>query len=76
MRIFAQFILMPLVIIYLVILYLYGGKIIFKVIYQIGWVSNLILTFSVFGILALLLIYPLRNDEKHLWIKSYFRLIS
>ena len=73
LRIFAQFILMPLVIIYLVILYLYGGKIIFQGHLPIGWVSNLILTFSVFGILALLLIYPLRNDEKHLWIKSYFR---
>ncbi|MBK9634277.1 MAG: DUF4153 domain-containing protein [Bacteroidetes bacterium] len=42
---FAQFILMPLVIIYLVILYLYGGKIIFQGHLPIGWVSNLILTF-------------------------------
>ena len=73
LRIFAQFILIPLVFIYLIILYLYGGKIILQGHLPIGWVSNLILTFCVFGILALLLIYPLRNDEKHLWIKTYFR---
>ncbi|MBX7227888.1 MAG: DUF4153 domain-containing protein [Chitinophagales bacterium] len=73
LRIFAQFILIPLVIIYLVILYMYGGKIILQGHLPIGWVSNLILVFSVFGILALLLIYPLRNDENHLWIKTYFR---
>lgn len=71
LRIFSQFILIPLVIIYLIILYLYGIKIIFQGHLPIGWVSNLILTFSVFGILALLLVYPLRNDEKHVWIKTY-----
>ena len=38
-----------------------------------GWVANLILGFSVTGILSLLLVYPLREQEENKWIKTFSR---
>jgi len=36
-------------------------------------VSNLILGYAVFGILSLLLIYPVRNHNENKWLKSFSR---
>ncbi len=71
LRIFTQFVLLPLVTIYLVILYAYFLKIIFTMTWPHGWVSYLVVGFSTAGILALLLVWPLRDDEKHKWISNY-----
>jgi hypothetical protein len=71
LKIFTQYVLLPLVIIYLLILYLYTGKIIIQWQLPVGWVSYLVLGFSVTGIFSLLLIHPLRNLEGHNWIKIF-----
>lgn len=70
-KLFAGYILLPLVVIYMIILYMYGGKILFTWSLPVGWVGNLIMAFSVVGILALLLLYPFGDDEGNSWIKRY-----
>lgn len=74
LKIFTQYVLLPLVTIYLIILYGYLLKIIVLWSLPTGWVSYLVIGFSVAGILALLLIYPLSDSEKHKWIKIYSKL--
>jgi hypothetical protein len=71
LKLFTQFVLLPLVTIYLIILYMYMGKIIVLWNLPVGWVSYLILCFSIAGILSLLLIYPIRNYEENKWIKVF-----
>ena len=73
LKIFTQFVLLPLVTIYLLILYAYGIKIIFQWHLPKGWVSWLVNAFSVFGILSLLLIWPIRNEEGNKWISTFSR---
>lgn len=73
LRLFSQYVLIPLVTVYIIILYLYLGKIIFQWELPNGWVSNLVLTFSIAGILSLLLLYPIRNSDEFKWVNIYSR---
>lgn len=68
LRIFTQYILLSLVIIYLIILYAYIGKIVFTQTLPNGWVSSLIIAYSISSILSFLLLYPLRDHEAYDWI--------
>lgn len=63
LRIFVQYIMIPMLGIYLIILYFYLFKIVFLQKIPDGWVCVPILFFSFIGILAYLLIYPIRNDR-------------
>lgn len=74
LKIFTQYVLLPILTVYMLILYVYMCKIIITAHWPSGWVAYLVLGFSVAGILALLLIYPLRNDEGNKWINGYSRL--
>jgi hypothetical protein len=71
LRIFTQYVLLPLVVIYLIILYFYEAKILFTLVWPRGIVSYLILGFSTLGMLALLLVWPLRDDAGHTWIRTF-----
>jgi hypothetical protein len=71
LKIFTQYVLIPLVAIYLIILYAYTAKILIRMSLPKGWVANLILGFSVTGILSLLLVYPIREEEENKWIKTF-----
>ncbi|MEO9022800.1 MAG: DUF4153 domain-containing protein [Ginsengibacter sp.] len=73
LKIFTQYVLLPLVTVYLIILYAYTFKIIFTAQWPTGWVSYLVLGFSIGGILSLLLIYPVRNEENNKWILIFSR---
>jgi hypothetical protein len=73
LKIFTQFILLPLISIYLIILYAYMFKIIVTAQWPSGWVSYLVIGFSIGGILSLLLIYPIRNHENNKWILIFSR---
>jgi len=72
-KIFSQYILFPLVLVYLVILYAYLAKILIAWDWPRGWVSRLILGFSITGISSLLLLYPIRNRSENMWIKTASR---
>lgn len=74
LKIFTVYVLLPLVCIYLAILYVYGGKILYTAEWPVGWVAYLVIAFSIFGILSFLLIYPLRDNESQRWVRSYSRL--
>ncbi|HOT97656.1 MAG TPA: DUF4153 domain-containing protein [bacterium] len=67
LKIFAQYILSAVLLVYLVILYAYIAKIILNWAWPKGWVSALILGFSVTGLATLLLLWPVRAQEENLW---------
>lgn len=77
LRLFVQFVLLPLVVVYLCILYAYMGKIILTWTLPQGWVTVLIMAFSVIGMLAMLLVHPFQQLTEHAWIKvitkNYYR---
>lgn len=68
LKIFAQYILFPLVLIYLVILYAYLAKILIEWDWPQGWVSKLILGFSGTGMFSLLLLHPVVGRTENLWV--------
>lgn len=69
LKIFAQYIVTPLVALYLIILYVYVLKIILVWDWPKGLVSKLILGFSGSGIFALLLLYPIKEQAENRWIE-------
>lgn len=71
LKIFTQYVLLPLVVIYLAILYVYEGKIVVQWQLPQGQVAYLVLAFSIAGILALLLLYPLRQSANERWITIF-----
>ena len=73
LKILAQYILLPIVLIYLVILYAYLGKIVLSWDWPQGWVSKLILGFSATGIFLLLLLHPIMGRAENVWIKKFAR---
>jgi hypothetical protein len=70
LKIFAQYILLSLVIVYLLILYAYLLKILVQWNWPQGWVSSLILGFSAASILSLLLMHPIRDRSENSWIRA------
>lgn len=71
LKFFTQFVLIPLLIIYALILYGYMLKIGIRWELPRGWVSYMILAYAVFGILALLLVHPLKNEHSKSWVKVF-----
>ena len=70
LKVFAQYILLSLVIVYLLILYAYLLKILMQWSWPKGWVSSLILGFSATSILSLLLMHPIRDRSENAWIRA------
>ncbi|MCC6414677.1 MAG: DUF4153 domain-containing protein [Opitutaceae bacterium] len=79
LRRFVQFCLVPLVGLYLVILYLYTAKILITWELPNGWVALPVLILAVVGILSALLLDPLRDNAEHSWagvfIRWFYRLL-
>jgi hypothetical protein len=73
LKIFTQYVLIPLLTIYLVILLVYEAKIIIDWELPKGMVSMLVLGYSVFGVLSLLLVYPIKEQEGNGWIRWFSR---
>lgn len=73
LKVFAQYILVPIVIIYLAILLIYLGKIIVTTVWPSGWIGWMVSIVAVVGIFAHLLVYPVRGREGNQWIGSYGR---
>lgn len=68
LKVFAQYILLPLLSLYLIILYIYGGKIIIQSNWPKGIVSYLIICISTIGILTFLLLHPFAQTKESNWI--------
>ncbi|WP_426491594.1 DUF4153 domain-containing protein [Hymenobacter sp. 102] len=73
LKVFTQFVLLPLVVLYLGILYAYLGRILLLQALPQGWVSMLVLALAVAGIFALLLIHPIRHAAENTWIRTFGR---
>jgi hypothetical protein len=68
-RLFSQYVLVPLVTVYFLILYAYTVRIIVNFDWPEGQLAWMILGFSFLGVLAYLALHPLREKEK--WIKHF-----
>ncbi len=73
LKVFTQYILLPLVFIYFVILYAYTVKIIATWDWPKGWVGYLVLGFSILGIFSLLLVHPIKERIENAWIRIVSR---
>lgn len=71
LKVFTQYVLIPLATIYLCILLAYEVKIILEWSLPTSSVAILILGYAVFGILSILLVHPIRNLEGNKWINLY-----
>lgn len=74
LKFFTQYILIPLLLLYAVILYFYSAKILINWELPRGWVSYLILAYSVVGILALLLVHPLKKELSASWVRIFSKI--
>ncbi|MDT8413421.1 MAG: DUF4153 domain-containing protein [Vicingaceae bacterium] len=73
LKIFSQYILLPLLMLYLLILYGYGIKIFAAWDWPKGIVSYLIVCVAILGILNFLLIYPYSKQKENKWIATFSR---
>src|SRR4051794_32174146 len=73
LKVFSQYILTPLVFIYLVILLAYLLKIVFGGQWPSGWIGWLVTSVAVAGLLGFLLVHPLRDNPEEGWIRTYTR---
>lgn len=73
LKVFTQYILTPLVAIYLVILTAYLVKILITGTWPNGWIGYLVSSVGAVGILGFLLVHPLRLRQDEGWIRTYSR---
>ncbi len=73
LKIFTQFILIPLLLLYLAILYAYGAKIMVTWDWPRGIVTYLIIAISVLGIFTNLLLFPYQKEKEGGWIKGFYK---
>jgi copper chaperone CopZ len=73
LRIFAQYVLVPLVVVYLAILTAYAVRVTVTWDWPSGWIGWLVSGVSVAGILALLLVHPVRRRAENAWVRIYGR---
>lgn len=70
LKIFAQYILLPIAALYLGILYAYEIKILVTFTLPKGWVSTLVLAYAVIGLFCFLLLHPIKDNDDNKWVKS------
>ena len=73
LRVLAQYILLPVVLIYGSLLYIYVLKILITQKLPNGWVCIPILLYSGAGLLTFSLLYPLRNDTENKTVFTFMR---
>jgi hypothetical protein len=73
LKVFAQYILIPIVAVYLVILTLYFAKVLITWEWPSGWIGWLVTGVAVAGIFALLLVHPVAQEAGNRWVTAYAR---
>ena len=71
LKVFGQFVMLPLVAVYVTILTIYMGKILVTETWPSGWISYLVTSLAGVGIFSLLLIHPERMKRERGWIDGY-----
>jgi len=73
LKLFSQYVLIPLVTVYLAILLAYLAKVLLTTEWPSGWIGWLVSCVSVAGILSILLTHPIRHRRENAWIVTYGR---
>jgi hypothetical protein len=73
LKVLGQYILSPLVTVYLLIITAYLGRILITRVWPSGWIGYLVSSVAVAGILSLLLLYPVEEREENRWVRTYAR---
>jgi hypothetical protein len=73
LKVFSQYILTPLVFVYLLLLLAYLVKLVAGAEWPSGWIGWLVTSVAVTGLLGFLLVHPLRADPEETWIRTYAR---
>ena len=73
LKLFTQYVLLPLAGVYFAILYIYMAKILATQQWPQGWVSGLTSSASLLGLAAFLLLYPLSDSVENRWIRNFSR---
>lgn len=69
----SKFLLTPFATLYLLILYVYGAKIVLTRVWPEGFVSSLILAFCLIGLVTVLLLYPLMQVLEEKWTQKAWK---
>ncbi|WP_158975166.1 DUF4153 domain-containing protein [Cellulophaga sp. L1A9] len=72
LEVLVKFILIPLVILYILILYAYSGKIIIEWELPKGWVSYLVIALSFLGYIIQIIINPVQKELKSWTINKFY----
>lgn len=75
-KVFAQYILAPLVAVYLVILLAYLAKVVVTTEWPSGWIGLLVSSVATAGLFSLVLLHPLVEQAENRWIKTYAKLFN
>ena len=73
LKVFAQYLLLPLVSVYLGILLLYLGRVVVTRTWPSGWIGYLVSSVALTGTFALLLVHPVRHRPDERWVNTYAR---
>lgn len=73
-QVLLEYIVLPIISIYTVVLYIYFAKILITQVWPAGIVSYLVLSYAAVGILAIFLITPLK--EKNRWVQVFVSLYN
>lgn len=73
LRLLTQWILIPIVSIYLLILTIYLAKVLVTWEWPSGWIGYLVSSVATVGILSWLLVYPLEGHEGYGWVRTFAR---
>ena len=71
LRVLSQFVMLPLVAVYVTILMLYLGRIVVTATWPSGWTGYLVSSLAVAGIFSLLVAHPERIGGKREWLDRY-----
>ena len=72
LEVFVKYILIPLVLLYIIILYAYGFKILFEWELPKGWVSYLVMALAILGFLVQVIINPVQKIAKAWTIHRFY----
>lgn len=73
LRKFAQYVLLPLVVVYLALLTAYLAKVLLTRQWPSGWIGTLVSAVAVAGMLAWVLVHPLEQQPAHRWVRPFTR---
>ena|GEM_PF-4683543 len=73
LKVFCEFVLLPLLVLYLGILIFYTGRIVYLNRLPNGWVAVPVLIYAATGTLMYLLVYPLKESPTQHWATLYCR---